>query len=58
MTLAHALVYVIDDDMSMRKAIRRLLESEENIYRGRESFLLGLPIPDPHASFSIRTCLD
>ena len=28
MTLAHALVYVIDDEMSMRKAIGRLLESD------------------------------
>jgi FixJ family two-component response regulator len=45
MTLAHALVYVIDDDMSMRRAIGRLLESED--------FLLRLPTPAPHASFSI-----
>jgi hypothetical protein len=29
MTLAHALVYVIDDDLSMRKAIGRLLESAD-----------------------------
>ena len=28
MTLAHTLIYVIDDEMSMRKAIGRLLESE------------------------------
>jgi FixJ family two-component response regulator len=29
MTLTHALVYVIDDDLSMRRAIGRLLESED-----------------------------
>ncbi len=57
MTLAHALVYVIDDDLSMRKAIGRLLESEDYSVElstgARESFLLGLPIPVPPASFSI-----
>jgi FixJ family two-component response regulator len=29
MTLAHALVYVIDDDISMRRVVGRLLESED-----------------------------
>jgi len=29
MMLAHALVYVVDDDRSMRRAIGRLLESED-----------------------------
>jgi FixJ family two-component response regulator len=29
MTLAHALVYVIDDDISMRRAVGRLLESKD-----------------------------
>jgi FixJ family two-component response regulator len=29
MTLTHALVYVIDDDLSMLRAIGRLLESED-----------------------------
>ena len=56
MTLAHTLAYVIDDDISIRKAIGRLLESEDyrvELLTGRESFLLGLPIPAPHASFSI-----
>jgi len=52
MTIAHALVYVIDDDMSVRRAIGRLLESEDysvELLLGRGSFLLGLPIPVPHA---------
>jgi FixJ family two-component response regulator len=42
MTLAHALVYVIDDDMSMRKAIGRLLESEDysvEMFMGAREFL-------------------
>jgi hypothetical protein len=29
MTLAHRLIYVVDDDLSMRKAIGRLLESQD-----------------------------
>jgi FixJ family two-component response regulator len=47
MTLADALVYVIDDEMSMRKAIGRLLESEvtpSRCLQGLKSFLPGLPI--------------
>ena len=42
MTLAHALVYVIDDEMPMRKAIGRLLESEGysvEIFPGAREFL-------------------
>jgi FixJ family two-component response regulator len=42
MTLAHALVYVIDDDMSTRKAIGRLLESEDysvELFTGAREFL-------------------
>jgi len=42
MTLAHALVYVIDDEMSMRKAIGRLLESEGysvEMFTGAREFL-------------------
>ena len=52
MTLAHALVYVIGDDKSMRRVIGRLLESEDysvELFMGRGTFLLGLPIPAPHA---------
>ena len=55
MTLAHALVYVIDDDLSMRKAVGRLLESEDyavEMFVGAREFL-GLPIPVPPAPFSI-----
>ena len=29
MTLAHRLIYVVGDDLSMRKAIGRLLESQD-----------------------------
>lgn len=56
MTLAHALVFVIDDEMSMRKAIGRLLESEGysvEMFPGAREFLAGLPMEDPHASLSI-----
>jgi FixJ family two-component response regulator len=56
MTLAHTLVYVIDDDLSMRKAIGRLLESEDypvELFTGAREFLARDPIPVPHASFSI-----
>jgi FixJ family two-component response regulator len=56
MTFAHPLVYVIGDDLSMRKAIGRLLESEDypvELLTEARSFLLGLPIPVPPASFSI-----
>ena len=56
MTLAHTLVYVIDDDLSMRKAIGRLLESEDysvEVFTGAREFLVRAPIPVPHASFSI-----
>jgi FixJ family two-component response regulator len=46
MTLAHALVYVIDDDLSMRKAIGRLLESEDyrvELLTGAREFLARAP---------------
>ena len=42
MTLAHRLVYVVDDDLSMRKAIGRLLESEQyafEMFTGAQEFL-------------------
>jgi RNA polymerase sigma factor (sigma-70 family) len=42
MMLANALVYVIDDDMSMRRAIERLLESEDysvELLTGAREFL-------------------
>jgi FixJ family two-component response regulator len=35
MMLAHRLVYVVDDDLSMRKAIGRLLESEQWLDRSQ-----------------------
>jgi CheY-like chemotaxis protein len=57
MTLAHRLIYVVDDDLSMRKAIGRLLESQdysvEMFLRGLGSSWRGLPIPAPPVSFSI-----
>jgi hypothetical protein len=56
MTLAHRLVYVIDDDLSMRKAIGGSWNRRITLQRsllGRGSSLLGLPIPAPHVSFSI-----
>jgi FixJ family two-component response regulator len=46
MTLADALVYVIDDDMSMRRAIERLLESEGysvELFTGAREFLARAP---------------
>lgn len=42
MTLADALVYVIDDDISMRKAIGRLLESQDysvEMFKSAREFL-------------------
>jgi FixJ family two-component response regulator len=50
MTLAHALVYVIDDDMSMRRAIERLLESEDysvELLTGAREFLAQVPHTGP-----------
>jgi FixJ family two-component response regulator len=50
MTLAHALVYVIDDDLSMRKAIGRLLESEDysvEMFTGAREFLARAPDTGP-----------
>jgi len=50
MTLAHALVHVIDDDLSMRKAIGRLLESEEysvEQFAGAREFLVRAPHTGP-----------
>jgi FixJ family two-component response regulator len=50
MTLAHALVYVIDDDMSMRKAVGRLLESEDysvELLTGAREFLARAPHAGP-----------
>jgi FixJ family two-component response regulator len=46
MTLADTLVYVIDDDMSMRRAIGRLLESEDysvEMFTGAREFLARAP---------------
>jgi FixJ family two-component response regulator len=46
MTLAHTLVYVIDDDMSMRKAIGRLLESKDysvELFAEAREFLARAP---------------
>ena len=50
MTLAHMLVYVVDDDISMRKAIRRLLESEDysvEMFTGAREFLARVPHTGP-----------
>jgi FixJ family two-component response regulator len=47
---AHMLVYVVDDDISMRKAIGRLLESEDysvEIFTGAREFLARAPHPGP-----------
>ena len=46
MTRAQRLVCVIDDDLSMRKAIERLLESEDysvEIFTGAREFLARVP---------------
>src|SRR5258708_7744192 len=50
MTLAHAVVYVIDDDISMRKAVGRLLESEDysvEMLTGAREFLARAPHTGP-----------
>jgi FixJ family two-component response regulator len=50
MTLAHTLVYVIDDDMSMRKAIGRLLESKDysvELFTEAREFLARAPHTGP-----------
>src|SRR6266446_5837240 len=50
MTFADSLVYVIDDDISMRKAIGRLLESEDysvEMFTGAGEFLARAPHPGP-----------
>jgi FixJ family two-component response regulator len=50
MTFADSLVYVIDDDMSMLKAIGRLLESEDysvEMFTGAREFLARAPHPGP-----------
>ena len=50
MTLADALVYVIDDDLSTRKAIGRLLESEDysvELFTGAWEFLARAPHTGP-----------
>jgi FixJ family two-component response regulator len=50
MTLAYALVFVIDDEMSMRKAIGRLLESEGytvEMFPGSQEFLARPPHGGP-----------
>jgi len=50
MTPAHRLVCVVDDDLSMRKAVGRLLESEDytvEIFTGAREFLARIPHPGP-----------
>jgi FixJ family two-component response regulator len=50
MTLAHRLVYVVDDDLSTRKAIGRLLESEDyavEMFTGAREFLARVPHTGP-----------
>jgi len=47
---AHTLVYVVDDDISMRKAIGRLLESEDysvEMFTEAREFLARAPHPGP-----------
>jgi len=49
-TPAHSLVYVVDDDLSMRKAIGRLLESENYAFEmltGSREFLARVPHAGP-----------
>jgi FixJ family two-component response regulator len=49
-TLAHRLVYVVDDDLSMRKAVGRLLESEGyafEMFTGAREFLARVPHTGP-----------
>jgi FixJ family two-component response regulator len=49
-TLAHRLVYVVDDDLSMRKAVGRLLESEDyafEMFTGAREFLARVPHAGP-----------
>jgi FixJ family two-component response regulator len=50
MTLAQTLIFVIDDDMSMLKAIGRLLESEDysvELFTGAREFLARAPHTGP-----------
>lgn len=50
MTLAQTVVFIIDDDMSMRKAIGRLLESEDysfEMFTGAREFLARAPHTGP-----------
>jgi FixJ family two-component response regulator len=50
MTPAHRLVCVVDDDLSMRKAVGRLLESEDyavEIFTGAREFLARVPHAGP-----------
>ena len=50
MTLAQTLVFIIDDDMSMLKAIGRLLESEDysfEMFTGAREFLARAPHTGP-----------
>ncbi len=50
MTLARQLVYAIDDDMSTRKAIGRLLGSEDDsveMFTGAREFLARVPHTGP-----------
>jgi FixJ family two-component response regulator len=50
MMLAHALVYVVDDDRSTRRAIGRLLESEDysvELFTGAREFLARAPHTGP-----------
>ena len=50
MTPAHRLVCVVDDDLSMRKAVGRLLESEDyavEIFTGAQEFLARVPHTGP-----------
>jgi FixJ family two-component response regulator len=50
MTPVHRLVCVVDDDLSMRKAVGRLLESEDyavEIFTGAQEFLARVPHTGP-----------
>jgi FixJ family two-component response regulator len=55
-TLAHRLVYVVDDDLSMRKAVGRLLESEGyafEMFTGAREFLARVPQSELESSKSL-----
>ena len=56
-----AMVFVIDDDESVRKSLERLLDAAHyriEVFKSPLSFSRVQPIPDLHASLSTCRCLD